>query len=302
MKFTLHHIVLLLLALIAHPVSASLNVFACEPEWAALAQELGGTNVSAFSATSALQDPHQVQARPSLLAKARQADIAICTGAELEVGWMPMIQRQAGNPKIQTGQPGYFQAADYVHMLETPARLDRSEGDVHAMGNPHIQTDPRNFVAVAKMLVERMVQIDPANAATYTARYQDFSSRWQQAIDKWQQEAAPLKGMPIVVHHKSWVYLEDWLDLKEIAALEPKPGLPPSSAHLADVLAQLQVQPAKIIIRAAYQDSRPSEWLSERTGIPAVLLPGTVGGTPEAKDLFSLFESTVQTLLQAVQK
>jgi zinc/manganese transport system substrate-binding protein len=302
MKSTLQHMVFLLLAVLAHPVSANLNVFACEPEWAALAQELGGSKVTAFSATSALQDPHQVQARPSLLAKARRADIAVCSGAELEIGWLPMIQRQAGNPKIQIGQPGYFQAADYTHMLEKPARLDRSEGDIHALGNPHIQTDPRNFVPIAKMLVERMVQIDPANTTTYTARYQDFSARWQQAMDKWQEEAAPLKGMPVVVHHKYWAYLEDWLDLKEVATLEPKPGLPPSSAHLAEVLAQLKVQPARMIIRAAYQDPKASQWLSERTGIPAVMLPGTVEGTPEAKDLFSLFDNTIELLLKAVSK
>jgi zinc/manganese transport system substrate-binding protein len=302
MKFTIQHIVFLLLAVLAQPVSANLNVFACEPEWAALAQELGGSNVTAFSATSALQDPHQVQARPSLLAKARRANIAVCTGAELEIGWLPMIQRQAGNPKIQIGRLGYFRATDYIHMLEAPARLDRSEGDIHSLGNPHIQTDPRNFVPIAKMLVERMAQIDPANAATYTARYQDFSVRWQQAIDKWQEEAASLKGMPVVVHHKYWAYLENWLDLKEVATLEPKPGLPPSSAHLAEVLAQLQVQPARMIIRSAYQDPKASQWLSERAGIPAVMLPGTVGGTPEAKNLFSLFDNTIELLLKAAAK
>jgi zinc/manganese transport system substrate-binding protein len=302
MKFTIQHIVFLLLIGMVQPVSANLNVFACEPEWAALAQELGGSNVTAFSATSALQDPHQVQARPSLLAKARRADIAVCSGAELEIGWLPMIQRQAGNPKIQIGQPGYFRAADYIRMLEAPARLDRSEGDIHSLGNPHIQTDPRNFVPIAKMLVERMGRIDPANATTYTARYQDFSARWQQAIDRWQLQAVPLKGMPVVVHHKYWAYLEDWLDLKEVATLEPKPGLPPSSAHLAEVLAQLQVQPARMIIRSAYQDPKPSQWLSERAGIPAVMLPGTVGGTPEAKDLFSLFDNTLELLLKAAAK
>lgn len=301
MKFAIQNSVLFMLIVMAYPVSADLNVFTCEPEWAALVQELGGSNVSTFSATSALQDPHQVQARPSLLAKARRADLAVCTGAELEIGWMPLIQRQAGNSKIQIGQAGYFQAADYVRMLDKPSRLDRSSGDVHAMGNPHIQTDPRNFIVVAKMLAERLAQIDPANATTYTERYQDFSARWQQAIEKWQQEAAPLKGLPIVVHHKSWVYLENWLDLKEVATLEAKPGLPPSSAHLAEVLAQLNTQPAKIIIRTAYQDAKPSEWLSERTHIPAVLLPGTVGGTPETSDLFSLFDNTIQTLLKAVQ-
>ncbi|MGQ0656677.1 MAG: metal ABC transporter substrate-binding protein [Chromatiales bacterium] len=302
MRRTIRYVALLLVTLVVRPALANLDIFACEPEWAALAQELGGSNVSTLSATTALQDPHQLQARPSLLAKARRADLAVCTGAELEIGWMPIIQRQAGNPKIQVGQPGYFQAADYVRVLEVPARLDRSEGDIHPMGNPHIQTDPRNIGVVAKALAGRMAQLDPPNAGTYAARYQDFSARWAEAIEKWQQEAAPLKGTPIVVHHKAWIYLEDWLGLQEVATLEPKPGLPPSGAHLAEVLALLKVQPAKMIIRSAYQDSRPSDWLSERAGVPTVMLPGTVGGTPEAKDLFGLFDDTVQRLLKALQK
>jgi zinc/manganese transport system substrate-binding protein len=302
MKPGIQFAVLLLAMLVVQQASANLDIFACEPEWAALATELGGANVTTYSATTALQDPHQVQARPSLLAKARRADLAVCTGAELEIGWMPMIQHQAGNPKIQAGQPGYFQAADYVHMLEVPTRLDRSEGDINAMGNPHIQTDPRNFALVAKPLSERMAQLDPAHAEKYAANYQNFITRWNQAIGKWQQEAVPLKGLPIVVHHKSWTYLEDWLGLKEVATLEPKPGLPPSSAHLAEVLEKLKAQPAKMIIREAYQDPQASEWLSERAGIPAVMLPGTVGGTAEATDLFSLFDNTIHLLLQGAQK
>jgi zinc/manganese transport system substrate-binding protein len=213
-----------------------------------------------------------------------------------------MIQRQAANPKIQVNQPGYFQAADYVTLTERPAQLDRSAGDVHSMGNPHIHTDPRNIGLVAKALTERMAQLDPPNAATYAARYQDFSARWQMAIERWQQEGASLKGVAIVVHHKSWAYLENWLGLQEVAALEPKPGLPPSGVHLAQVLAQLKVQPAKAVVRAAYQDSRPSDWLAERAGIPAVVLPFTVGGTPEAKDLFGLFDDTIQKLLGAVKQ
>ncbi|OGT35502.1 MAG: zinc ABC transporter substrate-binding protein [Gammaproteobacteria bacterium RBG_16_51_14] len=290
------------LLFIVRSTQANLEIFTCEPEWAALAGELGGSNVTTFSATTALQDPHQVQARPSLLARARRADLAVCTGAGLEIGWIPMIQRQAANPEIQPGQPGFFQAADYVPMLEVPARMDRSEGDIHAEGNPHIQTDPRNIGLVAKALAGRMAQLDPVNAAIYMARYEDFSARWEKAIDKWQQQAAPLKGTPIVVAHRYWVYLEKWLGLQEVATLESKPGLPPSSAHLAEVLAQLKAQPARVIVRVAYQDARPSEWLSERAGIPAVMLPGTVDGTPEATDLFRLFDDTIQKLLKAIQK
>lgn len=302
MHRTIRHAALLFAILVIQPAAAKLQIFACEPEWAALAQELGGPNVSTFSATTALQDPHHVQARPSLLAKGRRADLLVCTGADLEIGWLPLIQRQAGNARIQVGQPGYFQATDYVPMLDAPVRLDRSEGDVHPMGNPHIQTDPRNVGLVAKALAARMAQLDPSNAAAYAAQYQAFAARWDGAIAQWQQQAAPLKGIAIVVHHRYWVYLERWLGLQNVAALEPKPGLPASGAHLAGLLAQLEVQPARMILRSAYQDPRPSEWLAERAGIPAVVLPGTVGGTPVAKDLFGLFDDTVQRLLGAVQE
>ena len=131
------------------PPHAALRVFACEPEWGALAQELGGDLVDVSVATTALQDPHQIQAKPSLIARARNADLVVCTGAELEIGWLPVLLQQSGNAKVQPGQPGNFAAADYVRKLEVPTQLDRSQGDVHAAGNPHIQTDPRNIAQVA---------------------------------------------------------------------------------------------------------------------------------------------------------
>lgn len=301
MKRSVITFVVILVVLSATSASAALKIFACEPEWEALAQEIGGPDVSTFSATTGLQDPHQVQARPSLLAKARRADLLICTGAELEIGWLPMIQRQAANPQIQAGQPGYFQAADYVRILEVPTALDRSAGDVHAQGNPHVQTDPRNYAPIAKALAARLAQLDAANAARYASRYADFSTRWEQALARWQEQASSLKGMAIVVHHHSWTYLENWLGLQEIASLEPKPGLPPSGVHLTEVLAQLKSQPVKFIVRTPYNDERASQWLAERAGVPAVMLADTVGGTPAAHDLFTLFDDTLQRLLKAVR-
>lgn len=292
-------VVLTSLLLGARGAWAGLNVFACEPEWGALATELGGPGTTVYVATTALQDPHHVDARPSLIARLRRAELVVCTGAELEVGWMPVLLRQAANPRVQPGQPGYFAAAEQVHMLELPSRLDRAEGDVHPYGNPHIQTDPRNIALVATAMAQRMAELDPANAATYRQRYQDFAQRWTQAISRWQEQAATLKGVPIVVQHKSWVYLTHWLGLNEVAALEPKPGIPPSSAYLAEVLEQLRSHPARMVVHAAYQDPRASKWLSERAGIPAVELPFTVGGAPGADDLFGLFDVTIARLREA---
>ena len=288
------------MALAVTPAFA-LNILACEPEWGALAQELGGDKVSVYSATNAMQDPHRVEAKPSLMARARGADLLVCTGAELEVGWLPILLRQTGNPKIQPGQPGYFEAAQYVSMLEIPTRLDRAEGDVHAAGNPHIQTDPRNIALVADALAKRLAEIDAANAGYYRQRHAQFAARWKAAIADWEKLAAPLRGIPVVVQHKGFPYLENWLGLKQVAALEPKPGVEPSSAYLSGLLGQMQRQPAKMVIRAAYNDARASEWLTERTEIPAVALPFTVGGSERAKDLFGLFDDTVQRLLASLK-
>jgi zinc/manganese transport system substrate-binding protein len=283
------------------PHAFALDIFACEPEWGALVQELGGDRVSVYVATTAFQDPHRIQAKPSLLARARRANLVVCTGAELEIGWLPLVLRQSGNSAIQPNAPGYFEAATYVRKLEVPTVLDRAAGDIHPGGNPHIQTDPRNIGRVAEPLAKRMAEVDPANATLYQARYADFAKRWNAAIQRWEKEAVHLKGMPIVVHHKAFSYLENWLGLKEVAQLEPKPGVEPTSAHLVEVLEQMKRQPAKMILRTPYNDARASEWLSERAKIAMVLLPSTVGGSDKAKDLFGLFDDTVQRLLGAPQ-
>ena len=285
----------------AVPASANLNVFATVPEWGALSQELGGDKVSVYVATNALQDPHHVEAKPSLIARARNADLVVATGAELEIGWLPLVTQQAGNPKVQAGKPGYFEAAPLVPMVEKPTRLDRAEGDVHPLGNPHIQTDPRNIARVAGPLSARMSELDPANAAYYQARYKSFSERWTAAIARWEHEAAPLKGTAVLVQHKGFPYLLDWLGMREVAALEPKPGIEPTTSHLAEVLATVQKQPVKMVIRAAYQSDRASQWIAERAKINAVALPFTVGGDDAAKDLFGLFDDTVQRLLKGAQ-
>ena len=294
-------LIALLLLGVTLSARATVNVLACEPEWGALTQELGGDKVAIYTATTALQDPHRIQARPSLIARARSADLLVCTGSELEVGWLPILLRQSGNANIQPGKPGYFEAASYVRKLEIPTRLDRAEGDVHVGGNPHIQTDPRNFLPVADELTQRLTHIDPANAAFYTARHSAFVEHWKAAIQQWEAMAMPLKGVSIVVQHKGFPYLENWLGLRQVATLEPKPGVEPSSGYLAEMLAQLQRQPAKMVIRAAYNDGRASEWLAERGKIPVVVLPFTVGADAQSKDLFGLFDVTVQRLLSALK-
>ncbi|HEX2649342.1 MAG TPA: zinc ABC transporter substrate-binding protein [Burkholderiales bacterium] len=287
--------------LLSRPAIAALDVFACEPEWAALAQEIGGDQVSTFAATTARQDPHRIEARPSLIARMRRADLAICTGAELEVGWLPLLLTQSGNPRVQRGAAGYFEASQFVDRLEVPKVLDRAMGDVHPSGNPHIHLDPRNIGKVGAALALRLADIDRGNAELYRARAAQFGERWRAAIARWEREAAPLKGMPVVVYHKDFSYFLHWTGMREAGALEPKPGIPPTPAHLAELVERMQRAPAKVIIHSAYSSPKPAEFLSERTHIPAVMMPFTVGGTDRARDLYGLFDDTIERLLKAAK-
>ena len=301
MKSILHWCCAAALLALAGPTLAALNIFATVPEWGALAEELGGDKVKVYVATNALQDPHHVEAKPSLISRARNADLVVATGAELEIGWLPLVVQQAGNPRIQPGKPCYFEAAPLVPMLEKPTRLDRADGDEHPGGNPHIQTDPRNILRVAGPMTARLVELDPANAAFYEERGKAFAERFGAAIANWEKQAAKLKGTPIVVQHKAFTYLIAWLGMNEVVALEPKPGVEPTTAWLSEVLTLLQRQPAKMVIRAAYQSDRASLWIAERAKINAVALPFTVGGTAEAKDLYGLYDDTIARLRKGAQ-
>lgn len=291
----------LLASLWSYGAGAALAVFACEPEWGALAKELGGERIGLYVATTAMQDPHRIDARPSLIAQARRAQLVVCTGAELETGWLPLLQTQSANPAIQNGRPGYFEAAAQVDLIDRPGQVDRSLGDVHAAGNPHVHLDPRNIARIAAALGERMAQIDAANAEHYRARTRQFLDRWQLATTKWEALGSALKGMPVVVHHKDTSYLLHWLGMREVAALESKPGMPPTASHLSDLVARLDRQPARLVMRSAYSDPRPAQWLSERTMLPVVVLPFTVGGSDKARDLFGLFDDTLDRLLAAAR-
>ena len=282
------------------PAHAGLRAFACEPEWKALLDDLGDGEVETYAATTAQQDPHHVEARPGLMAKMRRADLVVCTGAGLESGWLPMVLRQSGNARVQPGGSGYFEAASAVTLLDVPVRVDRAEGDVHPEGNPHLHLDARNIAPVARALSARLAQLDPPHAGRYVAKQADFERRWQAALTRWTQQAAPLRGMPVVWHHRNGIYLAHWLGLKEAGVLEPKPGLPPSAGHLSALLASLQRAPARAVLRAAYEDGRPDAWLSERAKIPAVVLPYTVGAEG-TKDLFMLFDSTIARLLEVAR-
>ncbi|HEY5776377.1 MAG TPA: zinc ABC transporter substrate-binding protein, partial [Xanthomonadales bacterium] len=244
---------LLLTPLAAH---ADLKLFACEPEWEALATELGGDKIEVSSATNALQDPHYIQARPSLISKVGRADLIVCSGAQLEIGWLPMLLRKGNNPDVMPGSPGYLEASAFVKRLDVNQNIDRAKGDVHPQGNPHIQTNPHNILLVARAMTERLAQLDAGNAEHYRRNLADFSQRWDAAIQGWETRATPLRGKRVIAHHNSWVYLEDWLGLIEVATLEPVSGIPPTASHLGSLLDRFGNKGADFIIRAPFQSDK----------------------------------------------
>jgi zinc/manganese transport system substrate-binding protein len=279
------------------PAHAELKVLATTADWAALTVELGGDKVNVYTATSALQDVHQVDAKPSLVARARTADLVVANGAELEIGWLPVLLQESGNARIRPGAPGYFDASSAVRLVDIPTSVDRSMGDIHSLGNPHIHLDPRNIAAVAKALTARLAALDAANAQHYQSRGADFQARWAAAMASWDQKGAALKGAQVVVIHKDQAYLVRWLGLQQVAAIEPKPGVPPSAGYLAELVTKLSASPPRMILRNAYNDPKAADWLSQRINVPVVTLPFSVGGTPEARDLFGLFDDTLKRLL-----
>ncbi|TKB51628.1 zinc ABC transporter substrate-binding protein [Ferrimonas sediminicola] len=289
-----------LAALLAAPQAWAMTIFTCEPEYAALARELAPeANVS--SATTALQDPHHVQARPSLIAKLRRADLAICAGADLEVGWLPMLQMKANNRKVRDGQPGMLYAAQHLEALGRLERVDRSMGDVHAGGNPHFHFSPSRIQTMAEVIAAKLVELDPDNEPQYRANLTEFSQRWSQATTRWRTQAAPLKGKRVIAYHTSFQYLFDWLGMEQAGDLEPKPGLPPTTGHLAQLLKLTETTPIMAVIYTGYQDGRGAQWLGQRAGLPVVQLPFGPG-VEGAADLFQLYDTNIALLLAAMEE
>lgn len=297
------YLFLLAITLMILPVKsqAKINIFACEPEWESLVKEIGMDHVKIFLATNAKQDPHYIKARPSLIAKIRKADLLICSGADLESGWLPLLLLKA-NKNIQPGKTGYFMASDFVDTIGKPISLDRSMGDVHANGNPHIHLNPYNILLVAQELTNRLKNIDPENSYDYQNNYDGFIVKWKRAIDQWEAKAAKLAGIKIISHHKSFSYLFDWLKITEIATLELKPGIAPTSHHLAELLILTKNEKISFIALTPYDPTKISNWMSNKANITTLILPYTVGGNNESYDLFSLFDNMINLMINANKK
>ncbi|MBB4843704.1 zinc/manganese transport system substrate-binding protein [Paucibacter oligotrophus] len=277
------------------------TVLACEPEWAALTRVLL-PEARIHTATHGRQDPHHIEARPALIAQLRAADLAVCTGASLEAGWLPTLQERAGNPRVQDGRPGMFYAAQQVPLLNPQAGfITPFDGDVHPEGNPHLHADPRRLQAVALALSQRMQQLWPAQAAQIAQRQAQFERRWALKLQDWERRAAPLRGRAVAAQHGSFAYLWHWLGLRQTLDLEPKPGMAPTPAHLQRVLQSLRSEPPLALVVSSYQDPRAARWLDKQLDgqLPLLSLPATVLDAGGSEALEQWFEQLLQALLLA---
>lgn len=289
------------LALVAGGAQA-LTVFACEPEWAALVRELA-PHAQVRSATHARQDPHQIEARPSLIAALRQADLAVCTGASLEAGWLATLQQRSGNPRVQRGAPGMVLASEHVKLIDPRPAGTPFEGDVHAEGNPHLQLDPRRLREVAEVVAARLQAADPPRQAEIRQRWQAWDADWRKRIEQWERTAAPLRGLRVAGQHTTFGYLWRWLGIEQVADLEPKPGMPPTPGHLQRVLEQARANPPRAVVVSTYQDPRSAEWLAQQLGgrVPVLQLPATVTDEAPAATLATWYDHLLDRLLAAAR-
>lgn len=278
--------------LLASPARAAVKVFACEPEWAALATEIGGEQVNVYTATSAQQDPHHIEARPSLIAQVRKADLVACTGAGLEAGWLPILLARGANPALKGDR--LFFAAENVQRLGVTGVADRSKGDVHAEGNPHVHLDPQRMLQVGDALAATLARIDGANADRYRQRAAALRARLDAALGT--LPVAALRTRSYFVYHDAWQYLFAWLGATQAGTLEPLPGVPPSAQHLARLATQARAQPVDGILHTGYDDRQAVAWLAKQAGTCAIELPYTVGGTERARDLVSFYRELATRL------
>jgi zinc/manganese transport system substrate-binding protein len=272
----------LLLLTISHPALAKLNVVATTPDLASIAKEIGGDHLDITTLAKATEDPHFVDARPSFIVKLNHADVLIEGGAELEIGWLPALLEQSRNQKVAPGAPGHVACAQGVQMLEVPTTLDRSRGDIHAAGNPHYIVDPINAKIVGQHIADAFCAHDQKSCGAYRANLKKFTDAIDAKMVEWQKKLEPFKGQQIVAYHNSWVYFGERFGLKIDLFLEPKPGIPPTPAHLAEVITKMKENKVHVIMVDPYLNRKTAETVARNTGATVVdvaQFPGGVKGT-----------------------
>ncbi|NWJ42219.1 MAG: zinc ABC transporter substrate-binding protein [Geothrix sp.] len=296
---------LLMAAFAAQPVLADgkLNVVAATTDLGSLVSEVGGDRVSVTAIARGYQDPHFVEAKPSFLLNLRRADLVVVVGLELEIGWLPPLITQSGNPKIQPAAPGYFDASRFAEILEIPtAQVSRAMGDVHPQGNPHYWLDPKNGLRVATGLAQKLTQMSPGNAAYFQQRLEDFRRRLTDAERRWDDAMKPYRGRKVVTYHQSWPNFVKRFGLQVVDYVEPRPGIPPSPAHVVELIALMKRQGVKLILVEPYFDLKTPQSVARETGGQVVVLMPSVGGDKDTGDYIKLFDYDVNLLVRAFQQ
>ncbi len=298
---------LVLLSLLLFPALAcagTLEVVTTTEDLAAITREIGGRDVSVTSLSHGYQDPHFVEARPSLMLKLRKADLFVEIGKELEVGWAPNLLTGSRNPRVQADSPGFVDASKYIRMLEVPSSVSRAQGDIHPFGNPHYYTDPSNGALIGQAILEGLARVDPAHKAAYDARFTDFRKRLAAAVILWKRRSLELGlgGMKVVTYHRSWPYFAEAFGLKVVDFIEPRPGIPPTPSHILELKQKIKAEGVKLILVEPYFDPKQAQNIAEATGAKVVEMPASVGGDKEATDWFKLFDRELQLLGDALGK
>jgi len=292
-------IFLICAAFVASLASARpLHVVAAYPYIGDIVEKIGGSNVRVFSLARGDYNPHVIIPRPSFIAQIRRADLLIISGAQLEIGWMPPLLRQANNPAVQTGEPGFLDLSRYVSLIDIPSSVSREQGDIHPEGNPHFYLDPENILLIARAIKDKLVQLDSQNASFYEARYREFSELWGKKLAEWSQKMAPLKNTRVVEYHKNYDYFLHRYKLQIAGTVEPLPGIPPTSKHMEHLETLLTAAPARFILQDVYNPDDASRHLAEKLSMRLVVLPHDVGAVKETNSIFSLFDELVRRITE----
>ena len=295
--------VLAMAAMLAQPAQAKdkLYVVTSTSDLASLATEIGGDRIEVESIARGYQDPHFVEAKPSFLLKLRKADLLILVGLQLEIGWLPPLITQCGNPRVQFGASGYLDVSQFAQILEIPqGQITRAMGDVHPLGNPHYWLDPENGRLIAQGIQRKLAQMRPEDAAYFAQRFESFSQRLTEAEKRWDERMKPYRGRKVVTYHRSWPNLVKRFGLDVVGYVEPKPGIPPSPGHIFDLIQMMKHENVKVILVEPYFDLKTPNSVARETGAQVVVLLPSVGGEKEITDYFKLFDYDVDLLVRAL--
>ncbi|MCW5770778.1 MAG: zinc ABC transporter substrate-binding protein [Rhodospirillaceae bacterium] len=289
----------LLLATRQATARAALDAVATTPDLAAIARQIGGAAVKADSLASGVADPHFIAAKPSMIRRTHDADLLISVGAELEIGWLPVVVSAAANPKINLGQPGNLDISGFVSIMREPGPASRAQGDVHKAGNPHYMLDPRNGLLAARAIAGRMSELDAGNAATYRANLTAFEDRFRRKWGEWQSGFAPLRGQRLVSYHRSLPYLARAFGFEVVGEVEPLPGISPTASHLEQLMGIIRRDKVRLLLMEGFYERRSAAFLAAKTGIKVAVIPHSVDFDAGMKTYFDLFDGILKAIRAA---